>query len=540
MLFRSRNGDGIIGNPASIEEKDKETPMVELKGLGTDKFVWDASTNSLFIIGKHSGYIQADVHLESTRRLKYGWEKYTSSGLVTIDDDYEDQRDGTVRYKLTLPAEQKTYNKYKLSMETVMIDTDSELDLKMDPIDFNIYHLEKLTDLLRFEVEGTTELDLTFSRLIGLPGKLGEISNNPKIRGLIDSGLMINNKLVMPGIKTKFTPAPKEFTLTKDLGEGGVYSEVIKSDNITIRTNINPGITEADESGQWEFEGEIVVNGKDKYAIPSEINNLINDGYTFDMIVVADFNSAKTNPTDVWNDLNSQPTKVAYNKDNISTFKPSAPFNGQIGFRIGKVIPVYKFMNLNLQPKGYSQGSTTLEAYGNANIQYDKDVIYNKITNKSIKHGQYVMIGGKWASELYYRVEGGVRELVLITRDKIVVYDPNTLQVLKETDRPNTGSAILGNKLYIGTTSNLYRYKINEDPVVDMEGLSVNHIATNGVNLFIADNMGLKVLNNKLEIVQTLTNSELGVSRVESLHASQGKIYIGLTRDGNEFIVLGK
>lgn len=538
----ARNKDRIVGEPVSVEIKEIEVPVISLEGVGSDKYLFDSATNSIFLFGTTSGYTKFKVKTKATNKLYYkvtdsvGAEVEGGSGVLY-------GRVGEYVYEVQTPIHKLEKDTYTIQIQAEFGTDGAGNPILKDlgtPTSYTVYCVNSLADLYSFNIndDGTT-MDISYSNRSSYKSAvMSEIAGKVAVQTLLGSIDMLTTGSVQSVAKSATVSLPTgNLTLQKPMG-GGTYKEVFKQDNSIISTNINSSVTTL--SGPWNLI-VYVTTESGQFTLPADRVAFKNAGYTLDVKIVKDLFITSGTNSEIYKQLASNPSVISLTEDNLATFTLTDPTTASVGVKVTKVTSSYYTANLNLQTE--ASASITLNAVGNSNIQYDKTYIYNRMTNVMKPHGKviYDSVAQKWIGTLYYRVGSVENSLLLITKDGITVYDTG-VNLKNDYVAPNTGSMVSGDNLYLGTSTGLK--KVLSDGTIENTSITgtINTLAGDGYYLYIALSDGLHVVDAGLNEIQSLTNTEIfGTSdEIKSMYVSNGKIYVSKTVNGNEYVVLGR
>lgn len=552
----ARNKDHEIGEPSSLIIRDKEQPDLIVNGYGMDKFVFNNKTSNLFLFGeKTSGMMDWRIMTRATDNLEVtvGAGKLDPKEIVFRDTLYG--RTGDYGYKAIVKALPKPLEVYEISARAKYTSgkkvVESEIDFTKPKVTVN--HIKHISDLIDLDIKDNGDGSLTINQKPETPSSnLKEHINNAlkddEVRKMLADMKVVDNdgktQNLKPGQDVVIPEA--DFNLEIELPNGDKHRELITNKNINLKTNIRSYVTELkkekdSDKYKWQLEGDLTIGDKG-YGLPEQLNKLGEDGYGVEVVILeGETRVDGDSKAEKFNNIKSKGKDIKF--EDVIFDEPNIAV---IGLKVTGKLPKYYIHTLNLQfPNDGSNRNSRLEAIGNVNIEYDDKFLYNKITNTMKAHNQKILTNQtlkNWNSELYYRTDGKDPKLIMVLRDKIVTFDPVSLEKLEELPKPNTGSMIVQQNLIVASSKGLEELNTDLQFSKTVYSKPVTAITNNGSNIFVTDGSKLEILNNSLGVDQTMDSSEIfGSSKpIVTLHSSNGRVYVGDSEKTNEYIEIGR
>ena len=535
------NLDDVPGEPVSLEVQKAEEPEVTIKGVGNDKYMYDQSNKELYLFGKTSGYLEFNIKTQATKKLIYkvkrgtpppagGTDNRTVVGEGTLYGRLEEYV-----YSARVPVSPFDKETYEIELYTEFNVNGTKTPYRLDGSHvFTVWHVSSLRKIMDFTVDEVDDESKVSYNLTGI-GLRPFIQNKFSNLDILVKEKTQTNPWQTINKASGIATVPNNLLLTvAKATDSGVYEETFRADNVTISTNISSFITNLDT--EWSLE-ITVTSSKGRYVLPRDSAKFTDDGYTLKAIIAPNFTPIGDTNGAKFRSIEATGNTV-YNADTLVNQKLTEPTVAAVGIAVKDVLTTYKIQNLNLQNRG---STATLNAIGNDNIQYDKSYIYNHINNVMKPHGETTYSEGNWVATLYYRPNMSGSRLILVTREKTKVFRTDLEEVVGSGEViNNTGSALYNNVLYLGTSDGLKTVDLSGKTSPTTFTKSVNAIATDGFRLFVATHEGLHILDSNLNEVQKFTPTELGLSTIQSLHCSDGRIYVGEDYEAHTYVVLGK
>lgn len=539
------NKDGVHGEQVVFQLRDPEEVQIELRGQRSDSYEYDPENKAIYLFGNSTGILDMRILTHYTKDIDlYVRDKGTLAHKDTIYG-----REDKFEYRVNVPINKQRVQEYGLELRTDIETSPGKFESKqlLGPDKFKVYIINSIKEIADFRGEDNSNGDYTVEYKVK-NNVIGDNSGSFLKKKFKDLNASKNGswaKLLDGG---KVSPITKDemFTIKKEMTKGKDYIENLNKGDIDIKTNINNYVTETDKDKPWNLEVEVTVDGK-KYNLPKDAVEFKKAGYSLEAVVVNDLVQTDLKEKAKYEHLKSRPGAKVYNHGNLNTMNLVPPMNATVGIKVVDLITTYKFQTLNLQEPGSGNGATktSLEVIGNKNFHYDSKFIYNRINNMMKPHNQKVLETAgshNWNSEVYYRTDGKAPVLIMVLRDRVVTFDPTTLEAKDVIKKTNTGSTVVSKDLLVGSSKGLEKLSADIKFTDTSYKKGVVALTNNGTDVFVSTGTDLDILGNNLELIQTLTSSDIfGSSKqIKTLHSSNGRVYVGDSLKTNEYIELGK